>query len=338
VSSIPPLLKIQKNVLVYLSRTVHSDRFPDLVLSEEHAPITDAEAMSLTVQYIRLDTRSIAIETSFQAKLVEWASTSGSSSILSPPPSRSISAWSDLHSSLIGRSTSSCSLPPHSVIESDLNVVRVVNLRSISPRCLLLLVQLLADDPQIQQISVDARPILLNYNAQGISQSGSAGFTPFTDAGLLGEGQVVGIADSGLDDYSCYFWDNNGVYSTASTTRSNYINPVLETSRRKVIMYVAYADGYDGAAGHGTHVVGTVVGNSIFDDYSPANGLAPRAKVAFYDIMDTTGQYLAIPDTFTYLYPTLYHAGARVMSNSWGSPTESTTYDLLASVLKESNS
>jgi hypothetical protein len=218
-----------------------------------------------------------------------------------------------------------CLLPHTSAFEYERWAARVVDLSGWSSRhpqhslfCFLSLVEAMAQHSQVVSVTLLGRPVLLNYDARGFLQTGSSR-TPFFNAGILGTGQVVGVADSGLDDYSCYFWDNTGSYSSKGTTRSSYQTPTVERNRRKVIEYIAYADGSDSEAGHGTHVVGTIIGNSIFEDFLGGNGLAPAAKVAFYDIMASNSPYLSIPDTYTYLYPTLYNAGARVLSNSWGS-------------------
>jgi hypothetical protein len=58
----------------------------------------------------------------------------------------------------------------------------------------------------------------------------------------LGEGQVVGVADSGLDDKSCFFYDNSNYYSSPYSTRQTYTSNTVEPKRRKVVLYIAYAD------------------------------------------------------------------------------------------------
>ena len=35
------------------------------------------------------------------------------------------------------------------------------------------------------------------------------GTTPYHDAGLRGEGQIIGVGDTGLDYNNCYFYDSN---------------------------------------------------------------------------------------------------------------------------------
>ncbi len=38
-------------------------------------------------------------------------------------------------------------------------------------------------------------------------EAGSPGLHPIWEAGIRGEGQIVGIGDSGVDVDSCYFYD-----------------------------------------------------------------------------------------------------------------------------------
>jgi hypothetical protein len=55
------------------------------------------------------------------------------------------------------------------------------------------------------------------------------------------------------------------------------------------------------------------------------NGVAPLAKIAFFDIAYGMGGavFINLPRLRSNLFPTQYHAGARVSSNSWsgGTPT-----------------
>lgn len=64
-------------------------------------------------------------------------------------------------------------------------------------------------------------------------------------------------------------------------------------------------------AGHGTHVVGSIIGNC--PRLSIESGVAPAAKVAFFDIGITGSSYLKLPP-MSLLLQTLYEAGARVDS------------------------
>ena len=49
-----------------------------------------------------------------------------------------------------------------------------------------------------------------NIEAQWIVQSNKEDESPWFDAGLTGEGQVVAVSNIGLDMDNCYFWDATG--------------------------------------------------------------------------------------------------------------------------------
>lgn len=184
--------------------------------------------------------------------------------------------------------------------------------------CLAQLVHRISSDHRVLSITGQSTPRLLNYLARGICQSGDPSESPLTDVGLTGEGEIVGVADSGLNDNSCFFWDGGSAYSTEKVPRRSIGSSYVEGERRKVIQYISYADGLDEIGGHGTHVCGTIVGKSLNPDYVMANGIAPEAKIAFVDVQRNDIPYLSIPDLETQLLRTLYNAGARVFSNSWG--------------------
>ena len=82
------------------------------------------------------------------------------------------------------------------------------------------------------------------------TQSGSTSDFRFWDAGLRGEGEVVGVADSGIDMRSCMFRDDSHPTPQPFPTGTTYSN----RQHRKVIQYVAHADGDEGVSG-GQYVV-----------------------------------------------------------------------------------
>ena len=133
--------------------------------------------------------------------------------------------------------------------------------------CVVDMIDLISHDGRILSITAEFLPELSNYLANGIMQTGDASNAVFTAAGLTGAGEIVGVSDSGLDDYSCFFYDTSGKYSSPRTTRTSVYSNSVESDRRKVIQYVSYADGGDSVAGHGTHVVGTLIGSSTNPDY-----------------------------------------------------------------------
>ncbi|KAG1674598.1 hypothetical protein FOA52_001847 [Chlamydomonas sp. UWO 241] len=172
-------------------------------------------------------------------------------------------------------------------------------------------------------------------------------FTPFARFGIDGRGQIIGVGDTGLALDSCFFYDPDAPLTAANAT----IDPVTgvtvirPASHRKLVQYYGYRSLED-ESGHGTHVSGTLVGDpimsdAIFDqtssaaaavaapgdgsasalwDPSEARGLAPGAKLAFYDLLDnSTGASLTPPtDLMSEYLAVQYRAGARVQSDSWG--------------------
>jgi len=219
-------------------------------------------------------------------------------------------------------------MPCDSLIDSALeyegDYIRLVDLASLSshspsalPFCLLHLIEALAADPHVLSVSIERSPELLNYAARGVLQAGQVGVEPFTALGLTGEGEVVGVADSGLNDLSCFFADN-GVALSGTVKRSSLYDNYIEPKRRKVIQYISYGDGSDVEGGHGTHVCASLVGKSLNSQFSAANGMLPSAKVAFLDIEKTGDSVVTIPDLSDVLQ-VHYDLGVRVHSNSWGS-------------------
>lgn len=174
-----------------------------------------------------------------------------------------------------------------------------------------------------QVCSVDLNPLITtnNVDASAILQDPVNMNYPFYDAGITGKGQVIGVSDSGLDTDNCYVWDSSGDIRK---------NGSVDTSRRKVIQYDDFVDAKDDPSGHGTHVVGTIVGHRAVDGRTEsdgiADGVAKDAKVAFFDC-GAGGDSLSIPaDKGRYLGVGT-SAGARIHSSSWGSFLVPPKYD-----------
>ncbi len=87
---------------------------------------------------------------------------------------------------------------------------------------------------------------------------------------MLGDGQIVTIADTGVDVGSCYFYDSSGRVSPSSPNA-----PVINQKFRKIIGYIynSCGDPNDTSGGHGTHVAGTVAGSIPNADLSAGKNL-----------------------------------------------------------------
>lgn len=137
-----------------------------------------------------------------------------------------------------------------------------------------------------------------NNTTRWIVQSNTLNVTPLYANGIRGEGQLIGIMDSKLDENHCSF--NDSVPPGAN--------------HRKIFAYNTSL----GAVFHGTHVAGTAAGDN--GDDTATRGIAYQAKIVFDDIPSFT-------ETAMYSNLQLHHSqGARVHTNSWGNDG-TTAYD-----------
>ncbi|MDA8234576.1 MAG: S8 family serine peptidase [Clostridia bacterium] len=128
--------------------------------------------------------------------------------------------------------------------------------------------------------------------------AGVIGADEVRPSGLDGTGQVVAVADTGLD---------RGV-------NDNTMHPDFQ-GRIKALSALARAGDASDPDGHGTHVAGSIVGTGAASN-GQNKGMAPGAQLVFQSIMDSTGA-LTGPDLRT-LFTQAWNAGARIHSNSWG--------------------
>lgn len=162
-------------------------------------------------------------------------------------------------------------------------------------------------------------PRLHNDTARGVMN-----ITPvWTGHGLRGNGQIIGISDTGLDmgvNDATMHDDVEGriinIFSWAVQAGYNYLN----------------AGDDDGASdlssGHGTHTTGSILGNGTVSG-GTYSGVAPNASLVFQAV-EQFGDYvgtsndgyflIGIPINLNDLFLQAYNAGARIHSNSWGAP------------------
>ncbi len=161
--------------------------------------------------------------------------------------------------------------------------------------------------------------------------SGNTADTPIFDQGLFGSGQIVGVADSGLDHNEDWFahHDNGSGVVTAITAAEATLPPLIGTLSpdNKVVGYwvMPGAAAYDHGTNHGTHVVGSVAGDESTNVSSPTSsgydnddGMAPNAQILFQDIGSASG---LTGVGSTPMWQQAYAAGVRIHSNSYGSST-----------------
>jgi subtilisin family serine protease len=149
--------------------------------------------------------------------------------------------------------------------------------------------------------------------------------------GLTGEGEIVAVADTGLD---------TGVIGTVKSDFAGRVKAIHSWSIDDSFDgLVTNGGGDDGAAdvdsGHGTHVAGSVLGGGS-DGPGGAHdirGLAHEAHLVFQAVEQKLSfasaeaaeefdndpyQLAGLPTELSKLFQQAYDAGARIHSNSWG--------------------
>ncbi len=178
---------------------------------------------------------------------------------------------------------------------------------------------------------------LFNDTSIQVIQNGPGGGTPiWNNYGIMGQGQVVAVADSGLDTDMCFFRHSS---SSSAVTTQNVTMPnavAVDNSQRKVIAYntapgAGQAYDHDACSEHGTHVSGSVGGDNFATLPNPSppysgghdtgDGMAPLVKIFFEDIGYVSGTQCAL--NFPSLYDLLAQervsdASIRISTNSWG--------------------
>jgi hypothetical protein len=192
----------------------------------------------------------------------------------------------------------------------------------------------LAGVPSVFWIELEGRRTLLNDTTVWVGQSGLSGgqTTPIFSQGIYGEGQVVGIIDTGIDPDMCWFRDTSlGLPPTNACNGGT----VVDNTQRKVIA-VDFLWSNECAGGitntewdthdHGTHVAGTVAGDNFANLllHDTADGMAPGAKLVIQDggfgtdnCADLPGIGCPVVD-LNPIYQQAYDQGARLHTNSWG--------------------
>jgi len=191
-----------------------------------------------------------------------------------------------------------------------------------------------AEIPEVFWVDIEPRRVLLNDTTVWVSQSGLSGGnqTPIFDQGIHGEGQIVGVLDTGIDPDMCYFRD-----PVRGLPPRNECNggTVTDLAQRKVIA-VDFLWGNECSGGisssewdtqdHGTHVAGTVAGDDLASPISrdPGDGMAPGAKLVIQDCGFQTDNCADCPGIgcpvvdLNPIFQQAFDQGARIHTNSWG--------------------
>jgi serine protease AprX len=189
----------------------------------------------------------------------------------------------------------------------------------------------LAELPGVQAILPHAFPTFSNNKAAEIMHvPANRQFGPQT---LRGEGQIVAIADSGLDtgDPNTMHRDFRGRIVQIRSL------PVVPSLRQFANGPTGFNDGpADLHSAHGTHVAGSVLGSGEAATTAGSTdvpvGIAPAAQVFFQAVeqqvswkpgvpLPAVGLF-GLPENLESLFDEAYQAGARIHTNSWGGPAK----------------
>ncbi|MFX0196680.1 MAG: S8 family serine peptidase [Candidatus Hodarchaeota archaeon] len=165
---------------------------------------------------------------------------------------------------------------------------------------------------------------LHNNSARGVMD-----ITPvWNNHGLTGNGQIVGISDSGLDSGV----DDATMHDDIEDRIDNILSWPVQAGYGAI-----NANADDGASdlnsGHGTHTTGSALGDGTMSG-GAFSGVAPNATFVFQALEQFTdwpawpgnppdGFYLTgIPIDLNDLFLQSYNEGVRIHSNSWGHPAD----------------
>jgi serine protease AprX len=140
-------------------------------------------------------------------------------------------------------------------------------------------------------------PKLFNDVARGLL--GVTSDTSGRSLPLTGAGQVVAVADTGLQE-----------------DHPDFAGRVID------VVALGRPNDASDPHGHGTHVAGSVLADGSASDGTYA-GVAPAATLYFQSLLDPRGGLGGLPVSLEDLFEPAYQAGARVHNNSWGAATAS---------------
>jgi serine protease AprX len=134
--------------------------------------------------------------------------------------------------------------------------------------------------------------------------------------GFKGRNQIVAMADTGLDG-----GEGNLTADFAGTVVKGYA-------------FGLFAKTWEDPMGHGTHVAGSVMGRGISSG-GKVHGGAVESMFIPEGMWSPMMKNLTVPSKIQDLFVKAYADGARIHTNSWGSPRNLGAYDAYASSVDE---
>jgi serine protease AprX len=154
--------------------------------------------------------------------------------------------------------------------------------------------------PEVDKIAEYVTPQLWNDAARRLlGLDCTAGGNLATRLTQDGKGQIVAVADTGIDEQHPDF--QGRIVGKIARGRPNDVTD---------------------PAGHGTHVAGSVLGDGA-SSKGKIKGTAPKASLFFQSLLDAKGGLGGLPLDLNDLFDEAYQAGARIHNNSWGAATPS---------------
>lgn len=143
------------------------------------------------------------------------------------------------------------------------------------------------------------------------------GFAAAWAVGLTGRGQIASVADTGLDtgDVAGLGIDFRGAVSSGHH-------------------FGLFAKNWEDPMGHGTHVAGSVVGRGVASS-GMVRGGAVESDLIPQSMWSPMLNNLSVPSRLGDMFGRAQAEGARVHSNSWGSPRNLGAYDAFAQQVDE---
>ena len=212
----------------------------------------------------------------------------------------------------------------------------------------------IASHPQVMWIETEQAVRTTNrWSVVNIQSGGDfdtcavPGCTPLWEAGLRGQGMLLGMSDTGLQYTQCYFRNTGPVTSeppiasggNCGQSQSSQCRPP-DNGNEKVRVLWALGDTIDNT-GHGTHVAGSAVGEIVagkeeVSETTPLvgllraeefNGMAPHTKLVFADIQRGNSGSLIVPQPMGPRFLNFFlEMGTRFHSGSWGASNNNNGY------------
>ena len=141
-------------------------------------------------------------------------------------------------------------------------------------------------------------PTLFNDHARALIGLENPGPPVTRQIPQTGAGQIVGIADTGLDTK----------------------HPDFPAARVRKLIARGRPGKTDDPSGHGTHVTGSAVGDGSASAGLFA-GIAPAASIVFQSLLDANHRLGGLPANLYDLFLEAYNENVRIHNNSWGADT-----------------